>query len=62
MPTGKPNLLPCKHGIPVTLQRTEPDGTGHWIIANDCCESHIDWDRHRLTRSWNTARKGGGDA
>jgi hypothetical protein len=46
---GVPNLLPCKHGAPVALVRLD----GHWVITNDCCESHIDWNRLRLARQWN---------
>ena len=47
MPNVK--LKPCKHGEPVTMRRTD----GHWIIANDCCESCIDWNWSRLARAWN---------
>lgn len=57
MPNVK--LEPCRHGQPVTMQRTE-DGEGdHWFISNDCCESVIDWKWSRLARAWNAERRGG---
>jgi len=51
-------LAPCKHGNPVTMQRTENGDGDHWAVANDCCESVIDWSWHRLARKWNAEKEG----
>jgi len=56
MSKGVPNIKPCRHGEPMKLGRLD-EGYGHWLIANDCCESVIDWDRLRLVRGWNADRR-----